>query len=513
MTESAPCFGRFRLDLARRQLLLDERVLPLGDRAWQVLCALAEANGALVSKDELMARVWVGQVVEENNLQVQISTLRKTLDPEGTGESWIMTVPGRGYRLLGAAERPALPLPDKPSLVVLPFQNMSGDPEQEYFADGIVEEITTALSRIRSLFVIARNSAFTYKARAVDVRQVGRDLGVRYVLEGSVRKAGSRVRITGELVEAATGTHLWADRFEGTLEDVFDLQDRMTASVVAAIEPNVRAAEIQRAQRKPAANLHAYDLLLRALPHFYGRTEAGLAAAARLLRQAVATDPGYALGLAYLAECQWRTSVRSLIDPGDPTVAEMVPLVQSALALDPNDPEILAIAGEIMVRFGRDLSGGMALLDRSLELNPNNAFALGVAAGLRAYSGDTATAISLLDRCARHNPLDQNYRLCCGYMITYFVAGEYERAVEWSAKTLLALPHSTLALRYRAASLGQLGRLQAGREVVQHLLAVFPNFTISRYRRHLEFYLTNVFGTPVVAEALCEGLRQCGAPE
>jgi TolB-like protein len=513
MPESALCFGRFRLDLARRQLLLDERPLPLGDRALQVFRALAKANGALVSKDELMAQVWAGQVVEENNLQVQISILRKALDPEGTGESWIVTVPGRGYRLLSPAEHPALPLPDKPSLVVLPFQNMSGDLEQEYFADGMVEEITTALSRIRSLFVIARNSAFTYKGRAVDVRQVGRELGVRYVLEGSVRKSGSRVRIAGQLVEAATGTHLWADRFEGTLKGVFDLQDRMTASVVTAIEPNIRAAEIQRAQRKPAANLQAYDLLLRALPPFYSRTEAGLAEATRLLQQAVATDPSYALGLAYLADCQWKTSIRSLIDPGDPTVAETVTLVQSALTLDPNDPEVLAIAGEITVRIGGDRSGGLALLDRSLELNPNNAATLATAAVLQAYSGNTAAAISLLDRSARLNPLNWNYGVFTAYTMTYFVAGEYERAVEWSAKTLQALPHSTLALRYRAASLGQLGRLEEGREVVQHLLAVFPNFTITRYRRHLEFYLTNVFGTPDVADALCEGLRQCGAPE
>ncbi len=183
-----------------------------------------------------------------------------------------------------AMPEPSLPLPDKPSIAVLPFQNMSGDPEQEYFADGMVEEITTALSRIRSLFVIARNSAFTYKGRAVDVRQVGRELGVRYVLEGSVRKAGSRVRITGQLVDAATGAHLWADRFEGTLEDVFDLQDQMTARVAAAIEPNVRAAEIQRAQRKPAENLQAYDLMLRAMPPLYSRTQAGLAEATRLLR-------------------------------------------------------------------------------------------------------------------------------------------------------------------------------------------------------------------------------------
>jgi adenylate cyclase len=410
---------------------------------------------------------------------------------------------------LSTAERPALPLPDKPSLAVLPFQNMSGDPEQEYFADGMVEEITTALSRIRSLFVIARNSAFTYKGKAVDIRQVGRELGVRYVLEGSVRKAGPRVRITGQLVEAATGMHLWADRFEGTLEDVFDLQDRMTASVVAAIEPNVRAAEIQRAQRKPAANLQAYDLLLRALPHLYGRTQAGSAEGVRLLQQAVAIDPSYALGLAYLAECQLKTIIRNLIDPDDPMVAEIVPLVQSALALDPNDPEVLAIAGDITARIG-DLSGGMALLDRSLELNPNNAPALAAAAYLRANSGDAGAAISLLDRSARHNPLDWNYRLCSSYIITYFVAGEYERAVEWSAKALQEFPHSTVALRYRAACLGQLGRLEEGWEVVQHLLAVLPDFTITRYRRHLE---SNNVLRPGTIDALCEGLRRCGAPE
>jgi TolB-like protein len=412
---------------------------------------------------------------------------------------------------LGPAERPALPLPDKPSLVVLPFQNMSSEPEQEYFADGMVEEITTALSRIRSLFVIARNSAFTYKGRAVDVRQVGRELGVRYVLEGSVRKAGSRVRITGQLVEAATGTHLWADRFEGTLKDVFDLQDQITASVVAAIEPNVRAAEIQRAQRKPAENPQAYDLMLRALPSFYGRTQAGLAEATRLLQQAVATDPSYALSLAYLAHCHWIMVMQGLgSDQGNPSVAEAAQLAQSALALDPNDPEVLEIAGNIAAMLGRDLSGGVALLDRSLELNPNNAAALATAACLQAYAGDTTAALSLLDRSVRHNPLDWNYRLCRSYTVIYFIAGEYERVVEWSAKTLQELPRSAVALRYRAASLGQLGRFKEGREVVQRLLALAPNFTITRLR---EAGFDKVFRTPGVADAFYEGLRRCGVPE
>jgi TolB-like protein len=513
MPESTLRFGRFRLDLAQRQLLLDARPLPLGDRALQVLFLLAEANGALVSKDELIAQVWAGQVVEENNLQVQISTLRKALDPEGTGESWIVTVPGRGYRLLGAVERPTLPLPDKPSLVVLPFQNMSGDPEQEYFADGMVDEITTALSRIRSLFVIARNSAFTYKGRAVDVRQVGRELGVRYVLEGSVRKAGSRVRISGQLVEAATGTHLWADRFEGVLEDVFGLQDRMTASVVAAIEPNVRAAEIQRAQRKPAENLQAYDLMLRALPSLFLRTRAGLAEATRLLQQAIAVDPTYAPSRAYLAYTYWITMTQGWIDRGNPAVAETILLVQSALALDSNDPEILEIAGNITATNGGDLSSGTALVNRSLELNPNNAAALAEAACLQAYSGDTAAAISLLDRSVRHNPLDRNYRVCQGYVIAYFVAGEYERVVEWSGKALQEVPHSVSPLRYRAASLGLLGRLEEGRQVVQRLLALVPNFTITRARRFYEFDMNNILRAPGVADSLYEGLRRCGVPE
>ena len=273
---------------------------------------------------------------------------KMALEVDDLGEPALKNIAAkiRVFRVrLSAAERPPLPLPDKPSLVVLPFQNMSGDPEQEYFADGMVEDITTALSRIRSLFVIARNSAFTYKGRAVDVRQVGRELGVRYVLEGSVRKAGSRVRITGQLVDAATGAHLWADRFDGTLEDVFDLQDQVTASVVAAIQPNLLKAEIQRAQRKPTENLQAYDLMLRAWPHFVRRSRESLAEAERLLRRAIEIDPGYAPALADLALCHWTRCRRTgWIGPTRP-FNEMIHLARAALALDGNDPEVLHRAG------------------------------------------------------------------------------------------------------------------------------------------------------------------------
>src|SRR6516165_4500615 len=233
-------FGRFRFDLTRRELQRDNSRVRLGNRALDILCVLASAEGRVVTKDELMAQVWPGVVVEENNLHFHISSLRRAFEEDGDGESWIVTVPGRGYRFLLPREPPpagdptpggSLPVADKPSLAVLPFQNLSGDPEQEYFADGMVEEIITALSRIRWLFVTARNSSFTYKGQNVDLQRVGRELGVRYVLEGSVRKSGNRVRITAQLIDAATGAHLWADRFDGLLEDVFDLQDRVAASV------------------------------------------------------------------------------------------------------------------------------------------------------------------------------------------------------------------------------------------------------------------------------------------
>ena len=275
MDGEALSFGDFRLDLGRRELTRNGAPVRLKGRALDVLCVLAAAGGEIVTKDALMARVWPNVVVEENNLQVQISALRRALDEGKNGESFLVTVPSRGYRLVGiaapggrcgpapAGQGPAVP--DKPSIAVLPFTNMSGDPEQDYFADGIVEDIITALSRMRWLFVIARNSSFTYKGRGVDIKQVGAELGVRYVLEGSVRKAANRVRITGQLIDASNGAHLWADRFDGALDDIFDLQDQVTARVVGAIAPKLEQAEIERAKRKPTGSLDAYDCFLRGI--------------------------------------------------------------------------------------------------------------------------------------------------------------------------------------------------------------------------------------------------------
>ena len=314
MVEGEISFGRFRLDLARRELRRDQTLVRLGSRALDILCVLASAEGKVVSKDELMERVWAGVVVEEHNIQVHISALRKAFDEDGDGGSWIVTVPERGYRLLRPREPPvandpdpapgrSLPVADKPSLAVLPFDNLSGDPEQEYFADGMVEEIITALSRIRWLFVIARNSSFAYKDQAADVKRVGRELGVRYVLEGSVRKGANRVRITAQLIDAGTGAHLWADHFDGPLEDIFDLQDKVASSVAGVIEPTLEAAEIRRSDERPTTDLTSYDLYLRALAHHHSFEKDRVVQAIHLLGRAIERDPGYGHALALAAHC------------------------------------------------------------------------------------------------------------------------------------------------------------------------------------------------------------------
>jgi TolB-like protein len=311
MTEVALQFGPFRLDLAQKALFRNERPVRLGGRALDILCVLAEAKGTVVGKDDLMARVWPGLTVEDNNLQVHIAALRKVLDEE-KGGSTLIIVPRRGYRLVGFAETPApaaqadkvLRLSDKPSIVVLPFANLSGDPEQEYFADGMTEEVIAALSRIPWLRVIARNPSRSDKGSVIDLKQVGRDLCVRYVLEGSVRKDGNRVRISGQLIDAVTGAHLWADRFDGPLEDVFELQDKVAASVAGIIEPALQAAETARSRsaNRPTADLTAYDIYLRAYAMVLSSTREA-AEALSLLEQAVALDPRYGPALAWAAIC------------------------------------------------------------------------------------------------------------------------------------------------------------------------------------------------------------------
>jgi adenylate cyclase len=433
---------------------------------------------------------------------------------EGLGTPTLKNIaqPVQVFRVrLGEVGRPALPLPDRPSIAVLPFQNMSGDPEQEYFADGMVEEIITGLSRVRSFFVIARNSSFAYKGKSPDVRQVGRELGVRYVLEGSVRKAGNRVRITGQLIDATTGTHLWADRFDGALEDIFELQDSVTASVVGVIQPTIVAAEIERAQRKPTESLQAYDLVLRALPYTRVYSREGYREAVRLLRQAVDIDPHYGRATVYLAWFYWLPWQQGWPDEAREPVSEITRLARLAVQLGSEDAEVLTIAGFLIAIAGKDVDEGLALAENAIALDPNSAVAQHVCGQLHAVAGDAEAAIGHLERALRINPhvnpQGGQGALSYAFAVAHFVGGRYADVLDWTAQGLRTNPGGGALMRIRAASLGMLGRVDEGHSVVREVLAMSPDLTISYIRSG------SGFKTPSVLDAYCEGLRRAGLPE
>ncbi len=504
-------FGQFRVDRRNRVLMRGDAAVPLGGRAFDVLVALAAAGGETVGKDALLDQVWPGLTVEENNLQVQIVALRKAL-----GDGWITTIPGRGYRLAMTPEindPPAREAEGKPAIAVLPFINLSGDGEQEYFADGMTEEIITALSRVRSLVVIARNSSFTYKGRTVDARQIGRELGVRYLVEGSVRKSGDRIRIAGQLADVATGTNLWADRFDGTLADVFDLQDRVAASVIGAVGPRILSVEVGRAQRKPPESLQAYDLVLRAVPHQRSVRPERYIEGKRLARQAIALEPTSAMAHALLSSFAWGQVSQGWVQRGDAALAEVIGPARKALELGGDDPQVLAMVAHRIALPGGDLSGGIALIEQALALNPNSVEALTNGAHLYAYAGDTERAIAYVEQATRLNPLQGNFYRFLAVAIAHFGAGRYADVLDATARVLREAPDFSPALRYRAASFGLLGRIEEGEAVALHLGRVTEGMTVAWARAHLEFDMRNAFRNPGVIDALCEGLRRVGVPE
>jgi adenylate cyclase len=396
---------------------------------------------------------------------------------EDMGEQQVKNIarPVRVYRVrLGEAASPAaaLALPDKPSIAVLPFQNMSGDPEQEYFVDGMVEEIITALSRIRWLFVIARNSSFTYKGQAVDVKQVGRELGVRYVLEGSVRKAGQRVRITGQLIDATTGTHLWADRFDGSLEDIFDLQDKVATSVAGVIEPALQAAETTRSANRSTADLTAYDLFMRAYAMFW--SSARVPQALRLLEQAIARDPRYGLALAWAAICCYRLLQDGRSSDPEAERRKGIDFAWRALDVAGDDPNILANAADALSYYGEDSDALMALVDRALALNPNYARGWHVSGVVRAQAGQPDIAIEHAKTALRLSPRARVGSTFFLIGCAHFAARRFDEAVP---KLRLAIQENpTFAGPYRAlaACYAHMGRLDEAREIIKRLRAITP---------------------------------------
>jgi adenylate cyclase len=402
---------------------------------------------------------------------------------------------------------PALAVPDKPSLAVLPFQNMSGDPEQEYFADGMVEEITTAIQRLPWLFVIARNSSFTYKGRTVDVKQIARELGVRYVLEGSVRKAGNRVRITGQLIDTTTGARIWADRFDGALDDIFELQDRFAGNVVAAIEPRLRLAEIERATRKPTESLDAYDLYLRALAEFHKLTLEGYRACVALLRRGLEIDPAYAPAAGLVGWCRLRQCNMGAVTQEE--IGEGVGLARRVIAAGKDDPDALWMAGFTVAGLAQEPAMGLSAIERSLALNPNSALGWCVAGWVHAFLNRPEPAIEPLERAMRLSPLDPlGYLFTAGLAYAHFAAKRYDTAMEWVDRSLGEQTGFPPAAYLKVALCGHLGRVEEGQRWVRRVPELYPGQTVATLAAFADAFMSADLRSDYI-----EGLRLAGLPE
>jgi adenylate cyclase len=488
----------FRIGINLGDIILDDDdIYGDGVNIAARLEALAEPGGICVS------RVVYDQVRDKLDLAF-----------ENLGEQQVKNIARlvHVYRVLTdkpASTKAPLALPDKPSIAVLPFQNLSGDPEQEYFADGMVEEIITALSRIRWLFVIARNSSFTYKGHNVDIKQVGRELGVRYVLEGSVRKAGNRVRITGQLIDTSTGAHIWADRFDGALDDIFELQDDVASGVVGAIEPKLRQSEFERVSRKPTESLDAYDVYLRALALRDRPTAESVPEAITLLRRALAIDPNYAPAKAAIGwfRVHENTHGRNRVSEAD--AAEAVALAKEVLEAGKDDPDALWMAAYTLIFLAGERDIAAAAIDRALTLNPNAALAWAARGWVFCSRGQPDAAIEACERAMRLSPLDPLHRaFAMGMSLAHQAAGRYEEALDWVEKILHAEPGYMTALRFKAAVCAHLDRIDEARAAVRQLLDAQPWHTISRSQRGLSRTLG-----PELAAKHAEGLRKAGLPE
>jgi TolB-like protein/class 3 adenylate cyclase/tetratricopeptide (TPR) repeat protein len=506
-SSNAPDELRLRIGLNLGDVIIEEGgdVYGEGVNVAARLEALAESGGILIS----------GKIHGEVEGKVEA-----TFEDRGEQQVKNITRPIRIYavRSAGASTSAAtilsqldpvkpLPLPDKPSIAVLPFENMSGDPEQEYFADGMVEDIITALSRFKALFVIARNSSFTYKGHAVDVKKVGRELGVRYVLEGSVRKAANRVRITGQLIDATTGAHLWADRFDGTLEDVFDLQDQVTVSVVSAIAPKLEQVEIERAKRKPTESLDAYDYFLRGTASLHQGTKEAVSEALRLFYQAIELDPEFSSAYGMAAWCYLVRKTNGWMRDLVQEVAETRRLARRATELGRDDAVALCWGGYALAYVASDVDAGLAFIDQALALNPNLSAAWNFSGWVRIFIGEHQSAIDRFERALRLSPRDPTvFHMRLGIAYANLFAGHYDTASS-AARDALRDQTWVGGLRILAASKALAGHLDEAREAVDLLLQSDPAVRISNLKDRISPLRPEDFAK------YADGLRKAGLPE
>jgi TolB-like protein len=511
-------FGPFRLDLEGRILYHGSEPTMLGQRAVALLRLLLQNAGIPVSKDALIEAGWGGLAVADNNLTVQIAALRRVLADAPDAESWIETLPRRGYRYVGpdvatnvpdasaAARAASAPtLPEKPSVAVLPFSNLSGDPQQEYFAEGMVDDIITGLARIKWLFVIARNSTFTYKGRAVDVKQVGRELGVRYVLEGSVRKAGGSVRVTGQMIDATTGAHVWAERYDRNSEDIFALQDEIALSAVGAIAPSVRKAEIERVRRKRPDSLDAYDLVLQAQPDVDSGMPEQVTRALALLERAIALEPAYALAHGNAAMCHHCLFLRAGLQ--EVNRAASIRHARSAIVHGQDDALALTWAGFSIGMDAHDRAAAFTALEAALAISPSSALTYILGSVILGWSGEAERAIEWSEQGMRLSPFDSwAWAAFDAQAMSHLLRGRYEEACRAAYKSVQGNPAHSITYVQLAAALAKLGRLDEARAAAARVLELQPAFRYSRQ-------FSGVNCAPALAEALGGALRDAGLPE
>ena len=502
-------FGQYRLEIERRELRCGAELIELEPKAFDLLAFLVQHRNRVVSKDDLLQAVWHGRIVSESALTTRLNAVRRALGDDGSAQRLIRTFTRKGIRFVGEVTEIAdRALPDKPSIAVLPFQNMSGDPEQEYFADGMVEEITTAIARCPWLFVIARNSSFRYKGKPIDVNQTARELGVRYVLEGSVRKAGNRVRIAGQLIDSTTGAHVWVDRFEGTLDDIFELQDRVASGVVGAIEPRLRRAEAERAVRKPTASLDAYDLYWRAQAQAYKRTRESLAESIRLARLALELDPAYGPAMSRIALSRGMQRQRNWIPPSGLEAEEGIAMARQAIAAAGDDPWVLDFAGLALAQLAGDNDAALSALDRAIVLNPNFALAFGHRAVVLSYLNRPDEAIRSAHQAIRLSPLDPAiFSFYQALARAELAAGRYEAGLSW-AEAALRENGGMPALRLKLSLCGYLGRHEEARACLSRVGEFHCEPTIAGIMRAVPKGVV-----PELAARVAEGLRKAGLPE
>lgn len=499
-------FGDCALDVERRELRRAGDLVHVEPQVFDLILHLIRNRHQVVSKDKLLAAIWDSRSISDSALSTRINAARQAIGDSGSRQQFIQTIPRRGFRFVvdaveevaerlrsangdiprraseaGATGKP----PDSPSIAVMAFASMSDDPTQDYFAEGMAEEVITSLSHLRWLLVIARNSSFSYKGRNVDARRIGRELNVRYLLQGSVRKAGRSVRIAAQLVEAETRTQLWADKFDGPLKDVFSLQDRIATSVISAIEPSLRVAEMERARRKPPENLDAYDLYLRALSHSYSNTREGRTQALELLGEALAKNPNYAEAHGLAAQCHiqrvWNESAEGATD---------LALVhaKSVMSIKTDDATTLAFAASAYARATGDFETAIQMIEHALARNPSSAHAQAVGAMINSWAGRFDNAIALAERTLRSSPFDQiRYLALAALSRARLFKGEPEAALTAARRAVQVSPGHLPSRGYVLICLVRMGRAQELAATVERVRADFPGVRLTHFLAHRTF--------------------------